>query len=85
MIIVYEPHAKYRITKRKIDFILINETINFPDSIKKLGNKYINTKKIDNNTLVDLDEEGNVIGIEILFVKERLPEFLERVQNEKYA
>ena len=42
------------------------------------------TKKIDFNTLVDLDKDGNVIGIEILFVKERMPEFLENVEVEKY-
>ncbi len=43
------------------------------------------TKKIDDNTIVDLDKEGNVIGIEVLFIKERMPEFLEEIELEKLA
>ena len=30
------------------------------------------TKEVDDNTIIDLDNEGNVIGVEILFVKERI-------------
>jgi uncharacterized protein YuzE len=43
------------------------------------------TKKIDENTLLDYDKKGNVIGVEILFVKERMPEFLEDVTIEKLS
>jgi len=35
--------------------------------------KFSKCKKIDDNTILDLDKEGNVIGIELLFVSERLP------------
>lgn len=43
------------------------------------------TKEVDDNTIIDLDNEGNVIGVEILFVKERMPEFIEKVEVEKLA
>ncbi|MEK6792420.1 MAG: DUF2283 domain-containing protein [Nanoarchaeota archaeon] len=35
--------------------------------------KFSKCKEIDKNTILDLDEEGNVIGIEILFVSKRFP------------
>ena len=31
-------------------------------------------KKIDKYTIADLDKEGNVLGIELLWVSERMPE-----------
>lgn len=31
------------------------------------------TKEIDDNTILDYDKQGNVIGVELLFVKERMP------------
>ncbi|MEK6898882.1 MAG: DUF2283 domain-containing protein [Nanoarchaeota archaeon] len=34
-------------------------------------NKFSSCKEIDENTILDLDEDGKVIGIEILFVSER--------------
>ena len=40
------------------------------------------TKKIDENTLLDFDKKGKVIGIEILFVKERVPQLLKEVKVE---
>ncbi len=33
--------------------------------------KYHKSKEIDRNTILDLDQEGNVIGIELLFVSKR--------------
>lgn len=33
--------------------------------------KFSKCREIDKNTILDLDEEGNVIGIEILFVSKR--------------
>ena len=35
--------------------------------------KFSKCKEIDKNTILDLDEEGNVIGIELLFVSKRFP------------
>lgn len=36
--------------------------------------KFSRCKEIDRNTILDLDEEGNVIGIELLFVSKRFPQ-----------
>lgn len=33
--------------------------------------KFSKCKEIDRNTILDLDEDGNVIGIELLFVSKR--------------
>jgi len=33
--------------------------------------KFSKCKEIDKSTILDLDEEGNVIGIELLFVSKR--------------
>lgn len=35
--------------------------------------KFSKCKEIDRNTILDLDEDGNVIGIELLFVSKRFP------------
>jgi len=35
--------------------------------------KFSKCKEIDKSTILDLDEEGNVIGIELLFVSKRFP------------
>lgn len=40
------------------------------------------TKEVDENTIVDFDKAGQVIGVEILFVKERNPELLTKFQVE---
>ncbi len=40
------------------------------------------TREIDENTIADYDKDGNVIGIEILFVKERIPSLLKEIQVE---
>lgn len=40
------------------------------------------TKEIDKNTIIDLDKNGEVLGIEILFVKERNPGLLKKFQVE---
>ena len=42
------------------------------------------TRKIDDNTILDYDKNGQLVGIEILFVKERIPEFLEEVKDMKH-
>ena len=35
--------------------------------------KVFRTKQITDDTIVDLDKKGNVIGIELLFVSKRIP------------
>jgi len=39
--------------------------------IKITKNKFSYNKKLDENTIIDFDAKGNVIGVEILFLKER--------------
>ena len=45
--------------------------------------KVDHTKEIDENTIIDFNKSSQVIGVEILFVKERNPELLKefRVEN----
>ena len=40
------------------------------------------TKKIDMHIIVDYDKKGNVIGVELLFVKENNPDILREFQIE---
>ena len=40
------------------------------------------SKEIDDNLLIGYDKKGNVIGIEILFVKERMPKLLKELKEE---
>lgn len=44
--------------------------------IKVQADKVDHTKEIDQNTILDFNKKGQIIGIEILFVKERNPHFL---------
>ena len=44
--------------------------------IKLKEGKVDHTLEVDKNTLFDLDEKNQIIGIEILFVKERNPDLL---------
>ncbi len=34
---------------------------------------FASNRKIDNQTIIDLDEESNIIGIELLNVSKRMP------------
>lgn len=43
--------------------------------------KFYSNQKIDENTILDLDENGDLLGIEILFVKERIPDFLKELKD----
>ena len=36
-------------------------------------------KKLDDNTIINYDKEGNVLGIELLFVKESNPQLLQDI------
>jgi uncharacterized protein YuzE len=42
--------------------------------VKLTDEKFSKCKEVDKNTILDLDKEGNVIGIEILFVSKRFPQ-----------
>ena len=46
--------------------------------------KFDHNIKIDTNTILDCDKEGNVLGIEVLFVKERNQELLKERES-KYS
>jgi uncharacterized protein YuzE len=35
--------------------------------------EFDSNKKIDDNTIIDLDKDGNLFGIELLWVSERIP------------
>ena len=51
--------------------------------IKFTNEKFAKTKIIDKNTILNLDENGNVIGIELLFVSKHLPKgFFSKVEVE---
>ncbi len=39
------------------------------------------TKKINDNTIVDYDKEGNIVGIELLFIKENNPDLLQKISG----
>jgi len=45
-------------------------------------NKVVITKEIDKNTILDFGKNGQVIGVEILFVKERNPNILKELKVE---
>lgn len=40
------------------------------------------TQEIDENTIIDFDKDGQVIGVEVLFVRERNPDLLKGIQVE---
>ena len=50
--------------------------------IKLKDEEIVNTKEIDKNTIIDLNDNGEIVGIEILFVKERNPKLLKELENE---
>ena len=45
--------------------------------------EFSKNKKIDNETIIDIDKRGNLIGIELLNVSKRIPkDFLSKVSVE---
>ncbi len=40
------------------------------------------TQELDDNTIIDFDQEGQVVGVELLFVRERNPELLKEFKIE---
>lgn len=47
--------------------------------------KFDHNKKLDKNTVINYDKEGNVLGIELLFVKERNPNILQAISVKNIA
>lgn len=43
--------------------------------IEVVNREIKSSKEIDKNTILNYDGQGNVISIELLFMKERMPEF----------
>ena len=41
--------------------------------IEFTNGEFDSNKKIDNNTIIDLDKKGNILGIELLNVSKRIP------------
>jgi len=41
--------------------------------IKLTEEKFSNVKIIDKNTILNLDRNGNVIGVELLFISQHMP------------
>ena len=50
--------------------------------IKLSDEKVETTREVDDNTILDYDKRGRLIGIELLFVKERMPHLLKEIQVE---
>jgi uncharacterized protein YuzE len=50
--------------------------------IKLRDSKVDHTKELDKDTMVDYDKLGRVIGVELLFVKERNPSLLKEFKVE---
>lgn len=49
--------------------------------IKVKSDKVDHSKEIDSNTILDFNKAGEIVGIELLFVKERNPQFLKEFQG----
>lgn len=48
--------------------------------IELSSGEFASNKKIDDDTIIDLDKKGNVLGIELLNVSKRLPkDFLSNI------
>jgi len=41
--------------------------------IKFVDGEFSENKKLDKNTILDLDKKGNILGIEILWASEKIP------------
>lgn len=72
--IVYEKENLYK----GYNCILVNMKITFDKDadasyIEFREGRFSANKKIDDNTIIDLDKDGNILGIELLSVKSRIP------------
>lgn len=50
--------------------------------IEFVKEKVDHTSELDENTIIDYDNSGKVIGVELLFVKEKTPSILDNVKLE---
>ncbi len=50
--------------------------------IEFIEEKVDHTSELDENTIIDYDNSGKVIGVELLFVKEKNPSILDNVKLE---
>jgi len=50
--------------------------------IEFIEEKVDHTSELDENTIIDYDNSGKVIGVELLFVKEKNPSILDNVKFE---
>ena len=51
--------------------------------IKFSDGEFASNKKIDDDTIIDLDKKGNILGIELLEVSKRIPkDFLSSISVE---
>ncbi|MBN1386539.1 DUF2283 domain-containing protein [Candidatus Woesearchaeota archaeon] len=41
------------------------------------------TEELDKNTILDFNKEGRLVGIELLFIKERNPQLLTELRKKK--
>jgi len=78
MQIIFSKHAVERLIKRKLTQLEIIESIKSPDNINKKHDMYyyqkkLDNKKIDDLTIIDLDDKDNILGIELLKVSKRIP------------
>ncbi len=54
--------------------------------VKLTNEKFSKTKIIDKNTILNLDENGDVIGIELLFISKHLPKnFMSNISVENIS
>lgn len=50
--------------------------------IRFRGSKVHHTKELDRDTLIDYDKDDRVVGVELLFVRERSPDLLKGIKVE---
>jgi len=53
--------------------------------IRLRGGTFHHNKKLDENTIINYDKEGKVLGIELLFVKENNPHLLQDISVKQVA
>jgi len=53
--------------------------------IKVRKGKFDHNKKVDEDIILDCDKNGNILGIELLFVAENNPNLLEDIKIESIA
>ena len=53
--------------------------------IKVRKGKFDHNKKVDEDVILDCDKNGNILGIELLFVAENNPNLLEDIKIESIA